>query len=131
MDWTYDEFLADVAQYGKDEDDPSNYRAYFIGYLKRSVERFLAKWNRAHDGKLYAKGYGWAGDEFADGWLDGFSDFYKEAYGQRPHLPNWFYIHPLGLPMSEDTARRFCASPIMDAADEAKWRREYLAARAI
>lgn len=124
QDWTYDLYLEDCKKYGDDAKDSSDYNAYFIDYMKRSVERFLDKWNRAHDGKLYARGYGYAGDEFADTMLEGFSDFYKEAYGQRPHLPIWFYVHPLGLPMQEDTARGFCANPVEDAADEARWKRQ-------
>lgn len=118
QDWTYDLYLQDVKQYGADCEDSSNYKAYFIGYLKRSVQRFLDKWNRAHDGKLYAPGYGWAGDEFASG-MDWFSDFYKDAYGQRPHLPMWYYIHPLGLPMREDSARCFCADPEQEVVEQA------------
>ena len=125
QDWTYDQYIADVAKYGADEDDSSNFNACFIGYMKRSVARFLDKWNRQHDGHLYAKGYGWAGDEFADALYEcAFSDFYKEAYGQRPHLPFWFYIHPLGLPMQEDTARMFCADPIEEAIINARMVRD-------
>ena len=123
QDWTYDQYLQDVKVYGADFEDSGDYNGYFIGYMKRSVQRFLDKWNRAHDGKLYASGYGYAGDKFASD-MDWFSDFYKEAYGQRPHLPMWFYIYPLGLPMQEDTARMFCADPIGNAATEARHSRE-------
>ena len=128
QDWTFDQYIEDVKKYGADvEDTDQGYNAYFIGFVKRSVARFLDKWNRAHDGKLYARGYGYAGDAFAEGLLEWFSDFYKEAYGQRPHLPIWFYVHPLGLPMQEDTAREFCANPVADAIEEAKFCRERLA----
>ena len=121
QDWTYDLYLEDCKKYSADTEDTSQFRAYFMGYVKRSVQRFLVKWNGAHDGHLYASGYGWAGDEFASEISDwSFSDFYKEAYGQRPHLPMWYYVHPLGLPMLEDTARMFCADPIQDAADAAR-----------
>lgn len=120
QDWTYDLFVEDLKTYGEDYNDTDNYNGYFIGYMKRSVKRFLDKWNREHDGKLYASGYGWAGDEFADTIRDWFSDFYKEAYGQRPHLPMWFYVHALGLPMEGDTARMFCADPIEDAIEFAR-----------
>ena len=123
-DWTYDLFLNDINTYGADFEDSSDYKGYFIGFMKRSVNRFLDKWNSNHKG-LYAPGYGWAGDEFANSMMDGFSDFYKDAYGQRPHLPMWFYVHALGLPMQEDTARGFCANPVNDAASEAKYRREH------
>ena len=120
QDWTYDKYVEDIKLYGSDFEDSSNYTGYFMGFMKRSVERFLTKWNAAHDGKLYAKGYGYAGDAFVNSLGDWFSDFYKDAYGQRPHLPMWFYIHPLGLPMQEDTARMFCASPVEDAEENAK-----------
>lgn len=128
QDWTYDLFLEDLKKYNEDFNDTDNYTGYFIGYLKRSVKRFLDKWNRAHDGKMYVRGYGWSGDKFADEIADcAFSDFYKEAYGQRPHLPMWFYVHALGLPMQEDTARMFCANPVERATEEAIRARENLA----
>ena len=126
QDWTYDKYVEDTKIYGADVKDSEDYNAYFMGYMKRTVERFMDKWNRKHDGKLYASGYGWAGDEFASTITDWFSDFYKEAYGQRPHLPIWFYVHPLGLPMREDTARMFCADPVEEAATEARQTRESL-----
>ena len=125
-DWTYDLYTEDVKKYGADVDTNTagvDYNAYFMGYMKRTVERFMSRWNEKHNGKMYAPGYGWAGDEFADSISEWFSDFYKEAYGQRPHLPMWFYVHPLGLPMSEDTARGFCANPVADAEDEARFAR--------
>lgn len=125
-DWTYDKFVEDLKTYGEDFNDTDNYNGYFIGYMKRSVKRFLEKWNRNHGGKLYVIGYGWAGDEFADEMSDWFSDFYKEAYGQRPHLPKWYYVHALGLPMGEDTARQFCADPVREACEEARETRRML-----
>lgn len=125
QDWTYDKYAEDIKIYtDEDKDYGDDYNGYFVSFMKRSVKRFLDKWNRQHDGKLYASGYGYAGDEFADSIRDWFSDFYKEAYGQRPHLPMWFYIHPLGLPMREDTARMFCADPIEDAMTEARHARQ-------
>ena len=65
---------------------------------------------------------------FTDGW---FSDYYKDTYGQRPHLAIWYYIHMLGLPMSEDTGRTFCASPIEDACANASWVRNQLETMAV
>lgn len=120
QDWTFDQYVDGVKKYGPEENNTDDFTAYFIGYMKRSVARFLDKWNRNHNGCLYARGYGWAGDEFADTIREWFSDFYKEAFGQRPHLPMWYYVHPLGLPMQEDAARSFCASPIDEACEEAR-----------
>lgn len=126
MDWTYDLFIEDVEKYGigAAADASADYRAYFVATTKVFVKRFKDRWMKDHDGHLYD--HGWAGDEFAKGFLDWFSDFYKEAYGQRPHLPLWFYIHPLGLPMREDTARGFCSDPIGNAIYDAKEAREAL-----
>ena len=81
-------------------------------------------------GKLYSREAGYAGDAFAAELQDWpFSDLYKDAYGQRPHLNMWYYVHALGLPMSEDVARTFCASPIEDAQRNAAYSREHLSTR--
>lgn len=117
MDWTYDLYIEDVKKYGID-DNGESYTSYFISDVKRTAEKFVSKWKSEHDNKLYD--HGWVGDAFAENLLDWFSDFYKEAYNQRPHLPIWYYVHPLGLPMSEDTIRTFCANPIEEAVEEAK-----------
>ena len=123
MDWTYDLYLEDLKKYGDNEGDSAdNYNDYFISHIKSAAAKFLDDWKKQHNGKLYD--HGWAGDEFARGMMGWFSDFYKDTYGQRPHLPTWYYVHPLGLPMSEDTARLFCANPIEDAATAAKEARE-------
>ena len=119
MDWTFDLYLEDLKKYGmEDVNARDNYNAYFVSYIKREANKFLEQWKKEHDGKLYDHGY--VGDAFAKTFRDWFSDFYKDTYNQRPHLPNWFYIHPLGLPMQEDTARLFCANPLEEAAEEAK-----------
>lgn len=124
-DWTYDLYLQDVKVYGmEDKSNGEDYNAYFVAYIKRAADRFLAKWKEQHDGKLYDCIYGWVGDAFARSITDWFSDFYKDTYRQRPHLPMWFYVQPLGLPMSEDTARMFCANPVDEAAIEANHTRQ-------
>ena len=120
-DWTYDLYLEDSRKFGP-ESNGDEYNAYFMGYMKRAAARFLAKWKEQHDGKLYDRGY--VGDAFAESIREWFSDFYKDAYRQRPHLPMWFYVHPLGLPMQEDTARMFCAHPVEEAVRAAKEARE-------
>ena len=118
-DWTYDRYIEDVKVYGaEDKSDGEDYVGYFIATIKTIAGKFVDDWKASHDGKLYD--HGWVGDAFAESIRDFFSDFYKDAYGQRPHLPMWFYIHPLGLPMQEDTVRMFCANPIEDAIEGAR-----------
>ena len=124
MDWTYDRYLEAVKMYGiEDKSNGEDYTQYFISFIKRAASKFLENWKKEHNDKLYDHGY--VGDAFAATLMDWFSDFYKDTFNQRPHLPIWFYINPLGLPMMEDTARSFCASPKEDAAEEAKFRREH------
>jgi hypothetical protein len=123
QDWTYDLYVRDVKTYGaEDKSNGENYNAYFVAYMKRAAARFLANWKEQHDGKLYDLEY--VGDAFARSIREWFSDFYKDTYRQRPHLPMWFYVHPLGLPMQEDTARMFCAKPVDRAIQEARTVRE-------
>ena len=118
-DWTYDLYAEDVKIYGtEDVESGENYVGYFISTIKSRAAKFLEEWKANHGGKLYDHGY--VDDAFAESVSDYFSDFYKDAYNQRPHLPMWFYIHPLGLPMQEDTARMFCANPIEDAIEGAR-----------
>ena len=93
-------------------------------WFKNRARDYMEKWNLSHAG-FYDSVDGWIGDRFAED-LDNmlFSDFYKDTYNQRPHLPRWFYVHALGLPMSEDLARTFCAYPVEEAIEEAKSYRE-------
>ena len=122
-DWTYDLYLEDIKAYGEgDASYGDDYREYFAGYVKRAAEKFMKKWKEEHDGKLYDHGY--VGDAFAADLYEWFSDFYKDAYSQRPHLPVWFYVHPLGLPMEEDVSRTFCAHPMEEAANNARATRQ-------
>lgn len=119
MDWTFDIYVEDVNKYGEENiDNIGNYNAYFIAHLKNSAKMFLIEWKEQHDGRLFDGIY--VGDAFAARISDWFSDFYKDTYGQRPHLPMWYYIHLLGLPMQEDVSRTFCSSPIEDAIEMAK-----------
>ena len=132
QDWTFDMFVEDAnlykatAQKGVHCRSNAEYREYFMVTLKNQVRDFLANWNKDHDGHLYDRYDGWAGDAFAKELRRSeFSDFYKEAYGQRPHLGMWFYVHVLGLPHSEDVGRTFCATPVEDATNMAKRVRDY------
>ena len=129
VDWTYDLFVDDsklykaTARKGVYPRRDASYREYFMTMFKGYVRDFIKKWNAEHDGHWYDRYDGYIGDAFAREpmFSNGFfSDFYKDAYGQRPHLDIWFYIHLMGLPMSEDTARTFCAYPVEGAVDDAK-----------
>lgn len=133
VDWTFDLFEEDSKLYKatarkgvyprKDASD----REKFMTWLKGCVRDFTEQWDKEHDGHHYDRYDGWIGDAFArqSMFKNGFfSDYYKDTYGQRPHLSNWFYIHLMGLNMSEDVARTFCASPINDAVRRAKQVRE-------
>lgn len=126
VDWTYDFFVEDAGLYkatpikgvhcGKDASD----REQFMVWLKNSVRDFKAKWAETCPYQ-YDNYYGWIGDAFAgELWGMGFSDYYKDTYGQRPHLDTWFYVNALGLPMTGDVGRTFCATPIEDAIEMAR-----------
>ena len=119
-DWTYDLYVNDVESTDEIKD---KWRKNFITYMKEIVNEFKTNWLKDHDGKLYDGE--WVGDAFAGSdYLDCFSDYYKDAYNQRPHLDMWYYIHPLGLPMREDSFRTFCSDPIDSAKYSAKFIRE-------
>jgi len=124
MDWTFDYFMEDARAYHETPckgiyPDSSDYRKYFMVTFKNRARDFKAKWLKNHP-YLYDKYDGYIGDAFGRTLTDWFSDFYKDAYGQRPHLPTWFYVHAVGFPQREDTARLFCADPIEAAEDDAK-----------
>lgn len=125
-DWTYDLFNADAGLYkatpikGVHCRKDADYREQFMVWLKNEVRDFKAEWAKECPYQ-YDTYRGWIGDAFArELWGLGFSDYYKDAYGQRPHLATWFYVHAVGLPMSEDVARTFCARPVEDAIENAR-----------
>lgn len=126
MDWTYDLFVEDVTAHKNNEIIEDEFRQSFIEWMDSSVKKFIDKWNGSHKG--YWDDYdGWIGDAYSEHLYDSiFSDYYKDAYNQRPHLPRWYYIHLFGLPMGEDVSRTFCATPVEDAVRESKWVRTHL-----
>lgn len=132
IDWTFDLFCADCEQYkatpikGVHVSRNASDREKFIVWLKNMVRDFRADFHAENDGKDISKyGYDYVGDFFErELWESGFSDYYKDVYGQRPHLDTWYYVHVLGLPMTGDIARTFCASPIENAIYSAKLQRE-------
>lgn len=127
MDWTYDLFNEDAHNYEATDTNSNVYgcdRESFMHWFKNSAKRFVSEWKETHE-HLYDTYDGYVGDAFAATLRDGFfSDFYKDVYGQRPHLPLWYYVKAVGLPQLEDTSRMFCASPIEDAIEDAKRMRE-------
>lgn len=123
QDWTYDLFFEDMRAYKAGEQIADDYRKGFVEWLFKAAKKYEAQWVQEYT-YTYVSGKGYVGDGFAatlGGW---FSDYYKDAYGQRPHLPNWFYVRPCELPQEEDTARLFCADPIEDAIEMAQQARE-------
>lgn len=125
-DWSYDLFDEDSKIYKatpikgvhcrKDASD----REAFMVWFKNNVRDFIAEWKKECPHQ-YDNVKGWIGDAFANELcMMNFSDYYKDTYGQRPHLPSWYYVHAVGLPMSEDVSRMFCASPIENAIRDAK-----------
>lgn len=126
MDWTFDLFMEDSKLYkatamkGVHCRSNASARESFMVWFKNQARDFKTEWEKTHKG-LYDSYDGYIGDCFASELDDMcFSDFYKDTYNQRPHLPRWFYVQALGLPMQEDTARLFCASPVENAIEDAK-----------
>ena len=121
MDYTYDLFVDDAKAYkatpikGVYPSSQVSARERFMVYLKNTIRDFKND-NPVYLVKSYDPSMGYVGDVFAMMLDDiNFSDMYKDAYGQRPHLDAWFYIHALDLPMFEDIARIFCAEPVKEA----------------
>lgn len=120
QDWTFDLFMADVATVRAGGSCEDKYRDYFVKIFVDRAQKFLDDWKSCY-GSVYAPSAGYVGDAYKAELADScFSDFYKDAYGQRPHLPYWYYVQAVGLPMQEDIGRRFCASPVEDAVEAAQ-----------
>ena len=131
-DWTFDLFMEDCKLYkatpmrGVHCASNASDREKFMVWFKNAARDFTEAWKKSHAG-MHDRYDGWIGDAFAEELKKIlFSDFYKETFGQRPHLPTWFYIQALDFPMLEDTAWTFCASPVEDAMENAKRLREML-----
>ena len=135
QDWSYDMFVEDSKLYfakpikGVHCSSDADIREKFMTWLKNAARDFKAEWLEQHNNHLYDNYEGYIGDAFGREVLYGFgsifSDYYKDAYGQRPHLDTWFYVKMLGLPHSEDVFRTFCARPVEDAVSYAKEVRRY------
>lgn len=128
IDWTYDLFAEDAKLYsakpikGVHCRSNASDRERFMTWLKDLVRDFKQEWfEEFGEGKMYAPFAGYIGDAFGVKMMDeNFSDYYKDVYGQRPHLDAWFYIHQLGLPTGQDTIRMFCNDPVAEAIKNAK-----------
>lgn len=132
QDWTYDLFMQDAELYkatprkGVYCRSNASDREQFMTWFKGVARDFKATWDITHDGHAYDRWSGYMGDAFIDEHICtlGFSDYYKDTYGQRPHLPWWFYLQAVEFPSEEDTARTFCADPVRDRIEDAKENRE-------
>lgn len=124
-DWTYDLFAEDMVTYrpapqGAHLSERCSDRHHFINWFKTAAREFRAEWG---DKDWIPCMY--IGDAFAEELRDnGFSDYYKDIYGQRPHLPMWYYVTLLELPQRGDVGYTFCANPIRDAKKLAREVRE-------
>ena len=113
QDWTYDMFLEDA-------------KTYTALPIKGVHCRANASWRERfmRDLKTLARD----GDAFERALINwDFSDYYKDTYGQRPHLSMWYYVQAFGFQHGEDTSRTFCANPVRDAIRDAQYVREVLA----
>ena len=127
-DWTYDMFIEDSKKYnatpikGVHCSRNASAEECFMTWFKNCARDFRIKWE-SKGRRDYDDRYGYIGDAFAKDIIayDCFSDYYKDTYGQRPHLPMWFYIRAIkNMPMREDIARTFCAWPVENAIEDAK-----------
>lgn len=130
-DWTFDEFMQDSKLYkatptkGVHCRRGASYNEEFMTWFKNLARDFKESWLQSHQFE-YDDRDGWIGDAFAKILGDAcFSDYYKDTYGQRPHLDKWFYIQAVKLPMSQDVARTFCARPVEDAIENARRMKEF------
>jgi len=124
FDWTYDLFIEDAARFVATPvgvyDNGRNPRRAFMRWFKTFAQNFAVQWAAEHEHQ-YDPYDGWIGDSFAEELRESlFSDLYKDAYGQRPHLPLWYYVQATGFPHSEDVGRTFCAKPVQEAAQAAQ-----------
>lgn len=127
VDWSYDKFVEDAKLYSAKPIKGVHCRSNatdgekFMTWLKDMVRDFKQEWTEEFGDKMYVRGVGYIGDAFGTRMYEaGFSDYYKDTYGQRPHLDAWFYIHQLGLPTGQDTIRLFCSNPVEEAIADAK-----------
>ena len=130
LDWSFDRFVEDAKMYkatpikGVHCRAAASDRERFMTWFKNMARDFMQDWSMEHE-HMYDRRAGYAGDAFERRlYRSGFSDYYKDTYGQRPHLAWWFYVQATGLPHSEDVIRTFCANPIEDAVKNAKFNRE-------
>lgn len=132
-DWTFDLFMEDCNLYNatprrgvyprRDASD----REKFMTWFKGCARDFREEWSKTNKGDYDSYNLIYIGDAFIKELSDMcFSDYYKEVYGQRPHLDKWFYVKAIGLSTGSDVIRTFCARPFEDAIERAKEAREYL-----
>lgn len=129
-DWTYDLFMEDASLYSAKPikgvhcaSDASD-RERFMTWFKNLARDFKAEWLERY-GCEYSNHAGWMGDAFGYEACEClFSDYYKDTYGQRPHLDMWMYVKAVGFYTRKEGIATFCATPVEDAIERAKKVRE-------
>ena len=127
-DWTIDKFFKTCQNVkplpikGVHVGQNATEQERFCIELKTAFKDFCAKW----DGSLE--------DLFKSFSCDyNFSDWYKEVFNQRPHLPVEFYLYAMGY--ESVGGIRFCMPPFKNDVDDAVWSakayRQYLHEKAV
>ena len=98
-DWSFDRFVEACgvkAQPIKGVYAPSSYTdaQKFVYYLKHDFAAYLADIYARYDFNPRLDGLEHVFERFCNEW--DFSDYYKDVFNQRPHLPSEFYLYALG-----------------------------------
>ena len=110
QDWSFDMALADAKKAtalplvrGVHRHFESLGVALF-SHLKTSARAFEQEFRARNNGHLYSNFEGYCGDAWlASGALECVSDWYKDAYNQRPHFDKRVFAMLCGLPTGIDT----------------------------
>ena len=139
-DWIFDLALADAKKatalpltHGVHRHCESDGVALFT-YLKTSARAFKEEFLARNNGHLYSDYEGYCGDAWlASGALHLVSDWYKDAYNQRPHFRKEVFAMLCGLPTGIDTIVAWDCQGIEgylnQLADSARFMREEMTRR--
>ena len=137
QDFTFDLFMEDASLYnqtpfkGVYPNPNSSDRKKFMVWFKNLARDFRNEWKAEYGDVGYVTGVGFIGDAFEYVLNEScFSDYYKDVYGQRPHLERWYYIQAIGMHHEEDVGRTFCSHPVEDAIKSARYVRSVMEERA-
>lgn len=90
-------------------------------YLKTSAKFFMKDWAKKYGSKLYDNREGYAGDAWLRtldmSWI---SDWYKDAYNQRPHFMYELFAMMVGLPTNADTTFTWTYHSLEEYVEDAK-----------